>query len=93
MAAELDGTGLRDEVDAAYRRFLDVNQAFLSLCTDWQMCPNPEDPGAEPVVNDHTDLVYDGMVIDRLGETDAAVSRCVRRWPGSWAASGTTATG
>ena len=73
VAAELDGTGLRDEVDAAYRRFLDVNQAFLSLCTDWQMCPNPEDPGAEPVVNDHTDLVYDGMVIDRLGETDAAV--------------------
>ena len=73
VAAELDGTGLRDEVDAAYRRFLDVNQAFLSLCTDWQMRPDPEDPGAEPVVNDHTDLVYDGMVIDRLGETDAAV--------------------
>ena len=68
-----DLTGLRDEVDAAYRRFLDVNQAFLSLCTDWQMRPDPEDPGAEPVVNDHTDLVYDGMVIDRLGETDAAV--------------------
>ena len=73
VAAELDDTGLRDEVDAAYRRFLDVNQAFLNLCTDWQMRPDPEDPDAEPVVNDHTDLAYDGVVIDRLGETDAAV--------------------
>ena len=73
VAAELDDTGLRDEVDAAYRRFLDVNQAFLNLCTDWQMRPDPEDPDAEPVVNDHTDLAYDGVMIDRLGETDAAV--------------------
>ena len=73
VAAELDDTGLRDEVDAAYRRFLDVNQAFLNLCTDWQMRPDPEDPNAEPMVNDHTDLVYDGEVVDRLGETDAAV--------------------
>jgi len=73
VAAELDDTGLRDEVDAAYRRFLDINQAFLSLCTDWQISTDWEDPDAEPVVNDHTDLVYDGVVIDRLGETDAAV--------------------
>ena len=73
VAAELDDTGLRDEVDAAYRRFLDVNQAFLSLCTAWQISTDWEDPDAEPVVNDHTDLVYDGVVIDRLGETDAAV--------------------
>ena len=73
VAAELDATGLRDEVDAASRRFLDVNQAFLSLCTDWQISTDWEDPDAEPVVNAHTDLVYDGVVIDRLGETDAAV--------------------
>ena len=73
VVAELDGTGLRDEVDAAYRCFLNINQAFLGLCTDWQMRPDPEDPNAEPMVNDHTDLVYDGEVVDRLGETDAAV--------------------
>ena len=71
VAAELDDTGLRDEVDAAYRRFLDVNQAFLSLCTDWQISTDWEDPDAEPVVNDHTDLVYDGArALDRVRSGD-----------------------
>ena len=37
LAAELDAAAARDDVSAAYQRFLSVNQPLLDLCTDWQL--------------------------------------------------------
>ena len=73
LAAELDAGGVRDGVDASYRAFLAVNQRFLELCTDWQMRVPADDPGGEPVLNDHTDADHDAAVIDRLADIDEVV--------------------
>ena len=67
LAAELDGAGKRADLDAVYRRFLEHNQPFLSLCTDWQV----RMIDGEQVPNDHTDAEYDAMIIGRLADTDA----------------------
>src|SRR5690606_2774878 len=66
LAAELDDTGLRGLVEDAYRRFLALNQPFLSLCTDWQQIA----PG---VLNDRRDPAHDAAVIDRLVEMDRGI--------------------
>ena len=47
-------TGLHDH----YERFLELNEEFKQLCTDWQMRAEEQ--------NDHTDAAYDGQVIERL---------------------------
>ena len=41
-----------------YRSFLEINEAFKTLCGDWQL--------RDGVPNDHTDPKYDRLVIDRL---------------------------
>lgn len=69
LAAELDEAGIRAAVDAVYRRFLELNQGFLGLCTDWQV--RDSDEGQVP--NDHSDADYDAAIIARLAETDAAI--------------------
>lgn len=69
LAAQLDGAGKRAELDAVYRRFLEHNQPFLSLCTDWQV----RMIDGEQVSNDHTDADYDTMIIDRLADADANI--------------------
>ncbi|HIM85386.1 MAG TPA: transcriptional regulator [Acidimicrobiia bacterium] len=73
LAAELDAGGVRDGIDASYRAFLAVNQRFLKLCTDWQMRVPADDPGGEPVLNDHTDADHDAAVINRLAAIDEVV--------------------
>ena len=73
LAAELDAGGVRDGIDASYRAFLAVNQRFLELCTDWQMRVPADDPGGEPVLNDHTDADHDAAVINRLAAIDEVV--------------------
>ena len=67
LAAQLDGAGKRSELDAIYRRFLEHNQPFLGLCTDWQV----RMIDGEQVPNDHGDADYDTMIIGRLVEADA----------------------
>ena len=69
LAAALDSTGKRSELDAIYRRFLEHNQPFLALCTDWQVRAVA---GAQ-VPNDHTDAGYDAMIIARLATADASM--------------------
>jgi hypothetical protein len=73
LAEELSGAGCRGEVESAYSQFLEGNQGFLGLCTDWQLRPDPADPSGEPIVNDHSAPDYDEAVIDRLAETDSIV--------------------
>lgn len=64
LAAELDAAGSRAAIDDAYRRFLELNQLFLGLCTDWQV----RDVEGSQVPNDHSDADYDTAVIGRLSD-------------------------
>jgi len=69
LAQQLDDAGRRAQLDAIYRRFLEHNQPFLGLCTDWQVRMID---GAQ-VSNDHGDAEYDAMIIGRLAEADASM--------------------
>ena len=65
IAAELEGSGSRAPVEDAYRRFLEVNNELLTVCTDWQLRNN--------ALNDHQDAAYDAGVIARLRGVDVKV--------------------
>ena len=67
---EVSTAGCRDKVDAAYRRFLEINGQLLGVCTDWQMRKGPT---GDQVLNDHTDAGYDAAVVKRLRAIDDAV--------------------
>jgi len=70
VGAEVDAAACREQVRAAYHRFLDINGEMLAVCTDWQMRSGD---GGEPVLNDHSDAVYDKGVIGRLRGIDDRV--------------------
>jgi pyruvate,orthophosphate dikinase len=57
--------GARSAVDAAYDRFLGVNNELLTVCTDWQL--------RDGALNDHSDPAYDAAVVARLRAVDATV--------------------
>ncbi len=65
LAGELDHRGVRDQVTAAYRRFLTHNGEVLAVCTAWQV---REDNS----LNAHDDPAYDALVIERLGALHAS---------------------
>ena len=79
LAAELNAAGERESVADLYRRFLEVNQGFLLLCTDWQL----RTVDGEEVINDHTDPGHDAEVIARLAEADAVVQPVCAELAGS----------
>ena len=66
VAGELDAVGARGVLTEAYQRFMGLNSELLDLCTSWQMKAGV----GGPVINDHGDGVYDGLVLERLGEFD-----------------------
>jgi DNA-binding MarR family transcriptional regulator len=65
LAEELDDTGTRDVIDAAYRRFLAINGELLESCTAWQL--------RDDAINDHADAAYDEAVVERLRALHAQV--------------------
>ncbi len=65
LAAELDGTGRRDELVGAYDDFLELNGRLLQAVTDWQTRPAPGDPLA---ANDHQDLRWDRRTLAALND-------------------------
>jgi hypothetical protein len=71
LAAEVDAAACREPVRAAYHQFLAINGDMLAVCTDWQM--RTADGGGEPILNDHSDGVYDKEVISRLRGVDDRV--------------------
>lgn len=74
LAEDLDGSGVREAVRAAYERFLPLNSRLGPLMTRWQLRPTPADPLA---FNDHTDHRYDDAILgelDRLARDLAEVS-------------------
>ncbi|HJR25793.1 MAG TPA: hypothetical protein VJ804_09980 [Acidimicrobiales bacterium] len=70
LTTELDASGQRGAVQAAYERFLGINQDLLTICTAWQL----REVGGESVVNDHADAAYDDAVVARLAELHSAVA-------------------
>jgi hypothetical protein len=73
LATEVDNLGIRLGIETSYTGFLQVNEGFLGLCTDWQLKPSLDENEEEPVINDHSDPDYDKGVIDRLVELDKHV--------------------
>lgn len=70
LADEVDAAGVRDALRAIYNRFLDYNQPFLRVCTDWQV----REVDGSQVMNDHTEPHYDEQVIGRLGELHTSMT-------------------
>lgn len=62
LAEELEATGARPVVEAAYQDFLAFNDQLLGVCTAWQL----RTVEGENVVNDHSDPEYDRSVHARL---------------------------
>lgn len=69
LSEELEQTGTRAAVLAAYGRFLGLNTELLTICTAWQL----REIDGQSVVNDHTDGVHDAGVIDRLVDLHAGI--------------------
>lgn len=61
-ACELESTGARPALLAAYERFLTLNPELLDLCTAWQL----RTVDGVPTANDHRDPTYDACVLDRF---------------------------
>ena len=55
---EYAGPDVQAGLKAHYERFLELNDDFKQLCTDWQMRGD--------VQNDHTDAAYDAECVARL---------------------------
>lgn len=72
---ELEATGTRAVVAAAYERFRELNPVVLELCSRWQV----RQIGGRLVRNDHADPAYDDAVLDELAEVHRhAVPLCDR---------------
>lgn len=69
LVQELEVSGARPSVDAAYRRFLVLNPELLGVCTAWQL----REVDGESTVNDHSDAGYDASVVEQLADLDARV--------------------
>ena len=50
-------------VASGYDAFLERNEEFKVLCTDWQL----RAADSQPVPNDHSDEAYDAAIVERLG--------------------------
>ena len=69
LAAELEASGTRPAIHAAYKRFLQLNTELLSVCTEWQL----REVDGQSAVNDHSDAAYDAGVIAKLADLHARV--------------------
>ncbi len=69
LASELDESGTREVVAAAYHDFLGCNQDLLGVCTAWQLRPVDGVNG----INDHSDQDYDDSVRRWLTEVHGRV--------------------
>jgi phosphohistidine swiveling domain-containing protein len=66
MLVEAVPREVRDGLREPYERFLQLNEEFKQLCTDWQM------RDGQP--NDHNDAEYDRTCVERLLELSAAAA-------------------
>jgi hypothetical protein len=69
LSDELDHAGCRATVDAAYRRFVTLNDPFLECCTRWQL----REVDGSFDANQHDDGAYDESIIAELDRLDDSV--------------------
>jgi phosphoenolpyruvate-protein kinase (PTS system EI component) len=72
---EYAGDQVQQGLQSQYERFLELNEQFKQLCTDWQM------RGEEP--NDHSDADYDRVCIDKLAELVTAAEPVIAAMTGA----------
>jgi hypothetical protein len=68
IVGEVEASGVRPTVRAAYEAFLPLNATLLRVCTDWQVVDIEANE-----LNHHDDPDYDAAVIARLGEVHQGV--------------------
>ena len=73
LADELERSGARAAIEAAYDRFQDVNGELLDVCTAWQL----KSVDGKQAINDHADVTYDAETIRRLGKVHVAAAPVV----------------
>lgn len=73
LAEEVDTSGAADRLAEFYQPFLEHNDDFKQLCTDWQL------RDGQP--NDHTDAEYDRDVVERLHRLHAEAVPVVASLP------------
>jgi hypothetical protein len=69
LSDELDQAGCRATVDAAYSRFVTLNDPFLECCTRWQL----REVDGSFDANQHDDGAYDESIIAELDRLDDSV--------------------
>ncbi len=72
---EYAGGDVQSALAEHYERFLELNDEFKQLCTDWQM------KGEAP--NDHSDADYDRQCTDKLAELAAASTPVIAAMAGA----------
>jgi hypothetical protein len=71
LSAQLTAHGGQGAVESGYRRFFDINQPFLDLCTRWQLIEVDGETGP----NRHDDAAYDAAVLADLTTMHEVVVR------------------
>lgn len=62
LAREADAHAARPGIEGAYGRFRQLNPSVLEVCSRWQV----REIAGRPVRNDHSDPVYDEVVVEDL---------------------------
>jgi hypothetical protein len=78
LSAELNASGGRDAVEAAYEAFVSLNRRFLAACTRWQL----RTVDGLQVLNEHDDQRHDAAVVAELDAIDEAVQPICRALAG-----------
>lgn len=65
-AADLEASGAAEDVRTTYKAFLELNDAFKHLCTDWQL--------RDGELYDRSDPSYNAAILDRLRAIDAELA-------------------
>ena len=83
VADELGRTGARGAVEAAYRRFLELNHGFLGLCSAWQLEPDETAATIAALVAVHAAVrpIVDDLagVLTRFGSYGARFDHALER--------------
>jgi hypothetical protein len=70
LETERSASGCHTTVESAYDAFLQHNEVFKQLCSDWQL----RTVNGTQVPNDHSDPEYDAAIAQRLTELQANVA-------------------
>ena len=62
LEEDVSRPGFKEGLAVKYHRFLEMNEVFKALCSDWQL--------RDGETNDHSDAAYDEACIKRLGVLD-----------------------